>query len=143
MYKLITPALFLAVSAVVAAAPSAWGQDSAEDTSLSAQGDAEKGQRVFNRCKACHNLTTASRTRLGPNLNDLFGRPAGKEEGYKYSRALAEADFVWTEQNLANWLEKPNAFLPGNKMAFAGVRKEQERKDLIAYLRRATVAENE
>lgn len=134
--------MFLAVFAVSAAAPATWGQEGAADTSLSVEGDEEKGKRVFNRCKACHNLTVASRTRLGPNLNDLFGRPAGKEEGYKYSRALTEADFVWTEQNLANWLEKPNAFLPGNKMAFAGVRKEQERKDLIAYLRRATVAEN-
>jgi cytochrome c len=76
-------------------------------------------------------------------LNGLFGREAGKEDGYKYSRALAEAGFIWTEEKLEQWLAKPNAFLPGNKMAFAGIREDQDRKDLIAYLRRATVASNE
>jgi len=117
--------------------------DDPANTAISLQGDAEKGQRVFNRCKACHNLTDANRTRLGPNLNGLFGREAGKEDGYRYSRALAEAGFIWTEEKLEQWLAKPNAFLPGNKMAFAGIREDQDRKDLIAYLRRATVASNE
>jgi len=112
--------------------------DDGSDTSLSALGDAVKGQRVFNRCKACHNLTASTRTRLGPNLDNLFGKKAGVAENYKYSRALKEANFLWTEKELDQWLMKPRAFLPGNKMTFAGLRKEQDRKDLIAYLRRAT-----
>lgn len=111
------------------------------DTTLSAAGDATKGKRLFNRCRACHNLTDAARTRVGPNLDGLFGRPAGKDEGYRYSKALAEADFVWTEKELNDWLAQPRTYLPGNKMAFAGLRKEQDRKDLMAYLRTATVAE--
>lgn len=111
-----------------------------DDTSISAGGDAVKGKRLFGRCRACHNLTAADRPRIGPNLDNLFGRDAGSAEGFKYSKALSEADFVWTEQNLNEWLAQPRAFLPGNKMAFAGLKKEQDRKDLMAYLREATVA---
>lgn len=114
----------------------------AGDVTLSKQGNADKGRRVFNRCKACHNLTAANRTRLGPNLDALFGRKAGTASNYKYSRALKDADFVWTEAHLNDWLTKPNTFLPGNKMQFAGVRREQDRKDLIAYLRKATISSN-
>ncbi|WP_262691415.1 c-type cytochrome [Kordiimonas aestuarii] len=114
--------------------------DDPSSTALSSHGDAEKGKRIFNRCKACHNLTAADRSRMGPNLDNLFGRQAGSKEDYKYSKALAEADFVWTEEKLDQWLMSPKTFLPGNKMAFAGLRKEDDRKDLMAYLRKATVA---
>lgn len=110
----------------------------ATDTSFSSLGDAAKGKRVFNRCKACHNLTSSARTRLGPNLDELFGRKAGSAENYKYSKAMSDADILWTEETINEWLTKPNAFLPGNKMAFAGIRKEQDRKDLIAFLRQST-----
>jgi cytochrome c len=127
----------LSILLATAVQPS-FAQDQATGSDISSRGNADNGQRVFNRCKACHNLTASTRTRLGPNLDGLFGRPAGKEVNYKYSRALADANFDWTEEKLNEWLVKPSAFLPGNKMAFAGVRKEQERNDLIAYLRRAT-----
>ena len=113
--------------------------DDVNSTALSSGGDTAKGKRVFNRCKACHNVTASKRTRLGPNLDNLFGKKAGGATGYKYSRALQEAEFVWTEEKLNQWLMKPGAFLPGNKMQFAGLRKEQDRKDLMAYLRQATV----
>lgn len=113
--------------------------DDASDTTISAGGDVEKGKRLFNRCRACHNLTATARTRVGPNLDNLFGREAGSAEGYKYSKALAEVNFIWTEGKLNEWLTQPRAFLPGNKMAFAGLKKEQDRKDLIAYLREATL----
>lgn len=134
-------ALFIALSAApfFAAIPAANTQDDAADTSISAAGDAVKGKRLFNRCRACHNLTSTARQRIGPNLDNLFGRAAGKVEGFKYSKALADADFVWTESQLNEWLLAPRSFLPGNKMAFAGLRKEQDRKDLMAYLREATV----
>lgn len=130
---LLSAALFVALPAgvPVVADPT--------DTSISELGDATRGQRVFNRCKACHTLTAAKRTRLGPNLDNLFGRKAGSADNYRYSRAMKDADFLWTEAKLNEWLMKPSAFLPGNKMTFAGVRNEKDRKDLIAYLRRATV----
>ena len=130
-------ALCVLASAVSTAADVTTEQ--AANTLLSAAGNAEKGQRVFNRCRACHILTNAKRTRLGPNLDNIFGRMAGSAENFKYSKALLEADFVWSEEQLNEWLTKPVAFLPGNKMQFAGVRDAQDRKDLIAYLRRATV----
>ncbi|NVJ97595.1 MAG: cytochrome c family protein [Alphaproteobacteria bacterium] len=114
--------------------------DDAASTAISSQGDQEKGKRLFNRCKACHNLTGTGRSRMGPNLDGLFGRNVGSYEGYKYSQAMTEADFVWTEEKLDAWLAAPRTFMPGNKMAFAGLRKEQDRKDLLAYLRTATVA---
>ena len=131
--------LFLALAAAPAALGSTAVFADPADTSISAQGDAEKGKRLFNRCKACHNLTATARRRIGPNLDNLFGRAAGSRDGFKYSKALMEADFIWTEKNLDEWLAQPRSFLPGNKMAFAGLRKEQDRKDLMAYLRVATV----
>lgn len=134
-------ALVAALLTMPALAPTTSVAADPADTSLSAAGDATKGKRLFNRCRSCHNLTAAKRTRVGPNLDGLFGRTAGKDEGYRYSKALAEADFVWTEKALNDWLAQPRTFLPGNKMAFAGLRKEQDRKDLMAYLRTATVAE--
>lgn len=141
MKSLMRTALFLALAATPAAGISLSASANPADTSISDGGDAVKGKRLFNRCRACHNLTAAARTRIGPNLDNLFGRPAGKAEGYKYSKALAEVDFVWTEAELNEWLVAPRTYLPGNKMAFAGLRKEQDRKDLMAYLREATVAE--
>lgn len=137
-----TIAAFIATAALfsVTSLP-AGAQDDPAATPISSGGDATKGQRLFARCKACHNLTSAARSRMGPNLDGLFGREAGAYEGYRYSKALAEADFIWTEDKLDQWLAQPKTFMPGNKMAFAGLRKEQDRKDLMAYLRQATVAE--
>lgn len=127
----------LALAPVMAALPAT--ADDAADTTLSSAGDAVKGKRVFNRCRACHNLTATARSRTGPNLDSLFGRAAGTAEGFKYSKALQEADFVWSEAALNSWLAEPRKFLPGNKMQFAGLRNEQQRKDLLAYLRIATI----
>ena len=79
---------------------------------------------------------------LGLPLLDLagrvFGRQAGSVEGYNYSPALREADFTWTAQQLDQWLNDPRGFLPGNKMAFAGIRDETDRRDLIAWLKLET-----
>lgn len=107
---------------------------------FSSQGDADKGKRIFNQCRACHNLTGDRPHKVGPNLNGLFSRQAGSVDDYgRYSKALSEADFMWTEAKLDEWLTSPRGFLPGNKMSFAGLRREQDRKDLLAYLRQATL----
>lgn len=132
-----TLALVAALSPL--AAPAVIADDDPTSTAISTGGDATKGKRLFNRCKACHNLTASDRAKLGPNLDNLFGRQAGTSESFtRYSKALTEADFVWTEEKLDAWLTSPRTFLPGNKMQFAGLRKEQDRKDLMAYLRDAT-----
>jgi cytochrome c len=103
-----------------------------------ADGDAAKGERLFNRCKACHTIEKGGPNKLGPNLHGLFGRQAGSVEGYNYSDALKNAGFVWTPEKLDGWLADPRGFLKGNKMTFAGLRKEDQREDLIAYLKEAT-----
>ena len=72
--------------------------------------------------------------RVGPNLHAVFGREIGTAEGFTYSQAVQDANFVWDADHLDHWLQNPQTFLPGNRMAFAGVRDETQRRDLIAYL---------
>lgn len=129
-----------ALTAAAATAEEEGRDDDPASVALSSQGDATKGKRVFFKCRACHNLTGDKRPKTGPNLDNLFGRVAGTAENFpRYSKVLKEAGFVWTEEKLDQWLVGPKTFLPGNKMAFAGVAKEQDRWDLMAYLREATV----
>ncbi|WP_193552303.1 c-type cytochrome [Oleisolibacter albus] len=101
-------------------------------------GDAAKGEKVFARCKACHTIEKGGPNKVGPNLHGLFGRHTAAVEGFKYSDALKGANFEWTPDKLDQWLTKPQAFLPGNKMAFPGVPNAQDRADLIAYLHKAS-----
>ena len=97
--------------------------------------DLENGRRVFARCRSCHTLTEGGPNMTGPNLWGLFGSTVGTHEKYRYSKALEEADFVWDAQKLDDWLLRPRDFLPGNKMSFVGIASEQDRRDVIAYLK--------
>jgi cytochrome c len=94
----------------------------------------EAGRRVFAQCRSCHTLTQDGGHRVGPNLYGVFGREIGTADGFAYSQPVQEADFLWDAAQLDHWLENPRTFLPGNRMAFAGVRDPQQRRDLIAYL---------
>ena len=94
----------------------------------------EAGRRVFAQCRSCHTTDPAGGNRVGPNLHGVFGREAGTKEGFTYSQALQEANFVWDADHLDHWLANPQTALPGNRMAFAGVRDEAQRRDVIAYL---------
>jgi cytochrome c len=94
----------------------------------------EAGRRVFAQCRSCHTIDEGAGNRVGPNLHGVFGREIGSVEGFSYSRPVQEADFVWDADQLDHWLQNPQTFLPGNRMAFAGVRDETQRRDLIAYL---------
>ena len=100
-----------------------------------ADGDAAAGKTVFNVCKACHTIEAGGRNRVGPNLHGIVGRKAGSADGFSYSQAVKDAGYVWDEQKLDTYLKDPKAALPGNKMAFAGVKDDAKRADLIAYLK--------
>ena len=99
------------------------------------EGDLENGRRVFARCRSCHTLAEGGPDMTGPNLWGVFGRPVGSREGFRYSDAVQAADFTWDAEQLNGWLTAPRDFLPGNRMAFAGVPDETDRRDLIAYLK--------
>jgi cytochrome c len=98
------------------------------------EGDFEAGRRAFAQCRSCHTVVEGGGNRVGPNLYGVFGREIGAAEGFAYSQSVQDADFIWDGERLDHWLEKPRTFLPGNRMAFAGVRDETQRRDLIAYL---------
>jgi cytochrome c len=102
-----------------------------------AAGNAEKGAKVFRKCKACHSLE-AGKKKIGPSLAGMFGRKAGMVDGFKYSKAMKESGIVWDEKSVSDYLANPKKFIPKNRMAFPGLKKEQDRADVIAYLLDAT-----
>ena len=99
-----------------------------------ADGDAAAGKTVFNVCKACHTIEAGGPNRVGPNLHGIVGRKAGSHDGFSYSDAMKNSGITWDEAKLNEYVKDPKATVPGNKMAFAGVKDDAKRADLIAYL---------
>jgi len=102
-----------------------------------AQGDADAGERVFNKCRACHQIGDDAKNRVGPILTGVVGREIASVEDFNYSDAFLEKKdegFTWSEEHLTEYLADPRGYIPGNKMAFAGLRQEEEINDVIAYL---------
>ena len=96
--------------------------------------DVASGEKVFKRCKACH-YADKEKNKTGPHLVNVIDRKAGSIEGYKYSKAMAASGLVWYEATLTAYLKAPKKFLKGTKMAFAGLKKDADIKNLIAYLK--------
>lgn len=123
--KLFTAATILALSATSVMAES------------HVTGDAEAGEKVFRKCMACHAVGEDAKNKIGPMLNGIVGSAAGAVEGFKYSDVLMEKaaeGLIWTPEEIAAFLEKPRDYAKGTKMSFAGLRKEEERDNVIAYL---------
>ena len=99
-----------------------------------ANADTKRGRLVFLQCQACHSVNASGAHKVGPNLHGLFGTTAATKEGFRYSPALTESAIVWTPKALEEWLIRPSSFVPGNIMAFAGIRDEDDRTDLLAYV---------
>lgn len=95
---------------------------------------AELGAKVFRKCQACHS-PKADVKKVGPSLHGIFGRPAGSLSGYAYSTAMTQSGAKWDEATLDAFLADPAKVIPGNKMTFGGLRSEDDRKTVIAYLR--------
>ena len=99
--------------------------------------DIEKGKVAFEQCAACHSLDGSGRDD-GPTLKGVIGRKAGSLEDFRYSAAMKRSDVTWDAATLDKYIADPQAFIPGNRMAFAGMTDQSQRDDLIAYLAVAT-----
>ncbi len=99
-----------------------------------AAGDPAQGEKVFNKCKVCHSVED-HKNKIGPYLNGVVGRKAGTAEGYNYSEAMKNSGLTWDEATLDKYLADPKGVVPHTKMAFVGLKKEEDRQDVIAYLK--------
>ena len=136
IFKVLSIALALSMGLGVASAP-VW-----------ADGDAKRGKKVFNKCKACHKLV-AGKKAVGPSLYGMFGRTAGTVKKFKYSKDMKAAGakgLVWNEETFLSYMAKPKKYIGSligkrkakTRMAFNGLKKEKDRVNLLTYLKQAT-----
>ena len=103
-------------------------------SALMAQADLTHGEKIFKKCSACHSIQAGGGNKIGPALYNVVGRKVAAVEDYKYSKALVAHTKNWTFEELNGYLIKPQAWIKGTKMAFAGLRKEKDRASVILYL---------
>jgi cytochrome c len=112
---------------VLAAVIGSQGSGSAQDVAA--------GEKVFAKCKICHQVGEGARNLIGPELNGIVGRKAGSVEGYSYTEANKNSGITWDDATLKEYLKNPKAKMPGTKMIFAGLPKDEEIDNVIAYLK--------
>jgi cytochrome c len=114
---------FIAVSALAVSVQSAAAQDAAA------------GEKVFLKCKVCHQIGEGAKNAVGPVLNGLLGRQSGSIEGYSYSTANKNSGITWDEATFREYIKNPRAKIPGTKMVFPGLTNDTEIDSIVAYLK--------
>ena len=109
-------------------------EDKVDISALMALGDITHGEKVFKKCSACHSIEAGGSNKIGPALYNVVGRKIAAVEDYKYSKALVEYNKNWSFEELNGFLIKPQKWIKGTKMAYAGLRKEKDRASVILYL---------
>jgi cytochrome c len=124
------------LGAALAIAMAVAGPVRAEDTAaaLMATANAENGAKVFKQCATCHTVDKGGANKIGPNLFGIFGAKKGHIAGFAYSKGLTEKGGTWDVESLDAYLLAPSKYIPGSKMAFVGLKKAQDRADVIKYL---------
>jgi len=123
-------------AAVLVAAPLLLSLQLTTAATALADGDPAKGKQIFNKCMVCHSIEQGV-NKIGPSLHGVFGRKAGTLAGYNYTDAMKNSGFTWDEATLDKYLTNPRKVVPGTRMVFVGLPKEQDRLDVIAYLKQA------
>ena len=109
-------------------------EEKVDISALMAMGDAVSGEKIFKKCAACHSIIQGGKNKIGPALYNVMGRKVGGIGDYKYSKALVAYEKEWTFEELNGFLIKPAKWIKGTKMAYAGLRKEEDRASVIKYL---------
>lgn len=122
---------FLAIGAFVV------GAATVISPAANAEGDPAAGEKVFRKCATCHEVKQ-EKNKVGPHLVGIIGRQSGSVEDFKYSDAMKNANITWNEETISEYVKNPKTYVEGNRMIFAGLKKDEEVADLIAYLKQAT-----
>lgn len=138
LVKVEEPTHMAAVAPTEAPAEPAVPEPEVDFATVLAAADPAAGERVFNKCKACHGVDEGGPHKVGPNLHNIVGADIAAKDGFSYSGALEEVEGVWSYDELNAFLENPSNYAPGTKMTFAGLSKPEDRAEVILYLREQT-----
>lgn len=126
--------MHIAAALLFCACAAAASAGAAELETRLAAADSVRGKKVFRKCVACHTVEKGGRKKTGPNLWGIVGAPVGARYGFRYSQAMLAFGGTWTPERLDAYLAKPREFVKGGSMSFVGLKREQDRADVIAFL---------